>query len=216
MPFKPFGRMEIDMYKTFSGGLLSSNTHVVWDEDSRECMIVDCGNPAREIARFVSGEGLTVKYVILTHSHFDHAHYISDFASAFPEAQICAHKDEVKLLCDPEANVSIYFGTPERYPAPDRIFNTGDRITLGKLEFSVLCTPGHTPGSICLYCKSEKLMLTGDTLFECGRGRCDFKYGSEEEMAASLHRLLSMDTDILFLSGHGAPSYIGDEVGRVY
>lgn len=204
------------MYKIFSGGLLGSNTHVVWDSESLECMIADCGNPVGEIKRFIADKGLLVKYVVLTHSHFDHAHYVADFADAFPEAKICAHKEEIKLLFDPEANVSMYFGTPEIYAMPTQILHTGDTISLGNLDFSVLSTPGHTPGSICLYCKSEKLMLTGDTLFMGGRGRCDFKYGSESEMAASLRKILSMDGDILFLSGHGAPSYIADEVGRVF
>ena len=204
------------MYKTFSGGLLGSNTHVVWDKESLECMIVDCGNPTREISKFVREKELAVKYVILTHSHFDHAHYVADYAAEFPSAEVCAHRDEIKLLSDAEANVSMYFGTPEFYPVPSRIFDTGEVISLGKLDFTVISTPGHTPGSICLYSKACRLMLTGDTLFMCGRGRCDFKYGDEAEMARSLKRLLSMDADILFLSGHGAPSHIGDEVGRVF
>ena len=74
----------------------------------------------------------------------------------------------------------------------------GDTLTVGKSEFVILSTPGHTPGSICLLCEEEKIMFPGDTLFHFGRGRCDFKYGNEEDMAASLERLLSLDGNITF------------------
>ena len=204
------------MYKAFSAGLLGSNTYVVWDKESLECMIVDCGNPIFEPQKFIKNEGLKVKYIVLTHSHYDHAHFVSDYCDAFPEARLCAHSEEIKLLSDAEANVSMYFGTPERYPTPDTELFGGDVLSVGKSDFKVISTPGHTPGSICLYSRDEKLMLTGDTLFMCGRGRTDFKYGSEEDIRASLKKLFSMDGDILFLSGHGAPSHIGDEIGRVF
>lgn len=79
------------------------------------------------------------------------------------------------------------------------------------MKFKVLSTPGHTPGSICLYSEGEGIMFTGDTLFYSGIGRCDFKYGSEAEMRASLRRLFSLDGDIKIFPGHGAHSTIGEE-----
>lgn len=204
------------MYKCFSHGLLESNTYVVWDGESREGMIVDAGNPTDEIKRFADGEGIKIKYVVLTHAHYDHAHYLEDYRLAFDSARICAHRDEVKVMGDPMANVSAYFGVYENYGYPDTELEGGDKISLGATVYKVIHTPGHTPGSICLYSEEEKLMLTGDTLFMGGRGRCDFKYGSEEDISKSLKKLLAMDGDIAFLSGHGPLSYIKDERGRVF
>jgi glyoxylase-like metal-dependent hydrolase (beta-lactamase superfamily II) len=79
------------------------------------------------------------------------------------------------------------------------------------MKFTVMHTPGHTPGCICLYNEEEKLMLTGDTLFAGAYGRTDFKYGSGAELMRSLRRLLSMEDEIVFYSGHGEMSRIGWE-----
>lgn len=197
------------MFKTFSAGLLGSNTYVVYDE--KEAMIVDCGNPVQNIRAFCLDEGLFVKYIVLTHSHYDHIEFVDQYKQAFPEAKVVCHKDEVKLLSDPEANVSLYFGAPKSYALPDVTVKEGDTLEVGTMSFKVLFTPGHTPGSMCLYDRTNRLMLTGDTLFERGYGRCDFKYGSEADLFSSLRRLLSMDPDTTFLSGHGAASTIGRE-----
>ena len=204
------------MYKIFSQGLLGSNTVVVWDGITNEAMIVDCGNPVRNILAFADMNALCVRYIVLTHAHFDHAEYLSEYIKAFPLARVVAHEREIAVMSDPVSNVSAYFSTPRTYGVPDIAVREGDAITLGNMKFTVLFTPGHTPGSICLYCREEKLLLTGDTLFEGGRGRTDFKLGSEDDMRASLRRLLAMDDDIIFVSGHGMPSRIGDERGRIF
>ena len=204
------------MYKIFSQGLLGSNTVVVWDGITNEAMIVDCGNPVRNILAFADMNALCVRYIVLTHAHFDHAEYLSEYIKAFPSARVVAHEREIAVMSDPVSNVSAYFSTPRTYGVPDIAVREGDAITLGNMKFTVLSTPGHTPGSICLYCREEKLLLTGDTLFEGGRGRTDFKLGSEDDMRASLRRLLAMDDDIIFVSGHGMPSRIGNERGRIF
>lgn len=204
------------MYKIFSRGLLGSNTYLVYDEDSREAMVVDLGNPPTEILASALELNLNVKYLVLTHAHYDHADYIDKYKSAFPEALTVAHESETVVMTDAEANVSLYFGTPKSYGYPDKAVKEGDILALGTLEFRVLHTPGHTPGSICLYAAKRGLMLTGDTLFEAGRGRCDLKYGSEHDMSLSLKRLFKMDGRTVFLSGHGGVSTIGREVGRVF
>ena len=204
------------MYKIFSQGLLGSNTVVVWDSETGEAMIVDCGNPVHSIFSFTHEHSFTVKYVVLTHAHFDHAEYIDQYRAAFPDAKIVAHEREIAVMSDPVSNVSAYFSTPRTYGYPDMTLREGDSIALGSMKFTVLSTPGHTPGSICLFCKEEKLLLTGDTLFAGGRGRTDFKLGCEDDMHASLRRLLALDAEITFIAGHGMPSVIGDERGRVF
>lgn len=204
------------MYRVFSRGLLGSNTYLAYDEASREAMIIDCGNAVREVRALVREAALTVKYIVLTHAHYDHAEFFADYRAAFPEAEALAHASEVALMNDAEANVSLYFGAPRLYGYPDRTLKDGDVLRLGDVEYRVISTPGHTPGSICLYSAAEGVMFTGDTLFCAGRGRCDFKFGSEDAMRSSLARLFAMDGEITVLSGHGAPTKIAAERGRVF
>jgi len=197
------------MIKTFSSGLLGSNTYLYYNDG--EGMLIDCGNPPEKIKSAVDEASIKIKYIILTHAHYDHADYVNEYKKLFREATLFCHENEVCVMSDFEANVSLYFGQPKSYGAPDATLREGDTLTVGKSEFVILSTPGHTPGSICLLCEEEKIMFTGDTLFHFGRGRCDFKYGNEEDMAASLERLLSLDGNITFYSGHGAASSIKNE-----
>jgi glyoxylase-like metal-dependent hydrolase (beta-lactamase superfamily II) len=201
--------------QNFDGGLLGANTFLVWDTESLDGMIIDCGNLPEAVKSFASQKGVTVKYIVLTHGHYDHAEYTEYFRSAFAGAMLACHRAEAPVLTDSEANVSEYFGEANTYPLPDIALEEGDVLTLGDSEtgisFVCLHTPGHTPGSICLYCKKEKTMFTGDTLFNMGYGRTDFKHGSETALFTSLTRLLKMDADIVFYSGHGGSSEIGTQ-----
>ena len=201
------------MYKTFPRGLLGSNTYLVYDESGLEGAIIDCGNEPREPLAKARELGVKIKYIILTHGHYDHAEFVEEYARLLPEAVVIAHEDEVAVLIDSEANVSAYFGTPRRYMRPHRTVRGGDRLTIGSTEYEVISTPGHTPGSICLYSVSEGVMLTGDTLFCRGYGRTDFKYGSDIDMIASLRRLSRLPAEVTVLSGHGGPTTVGDELG---
>ncbi len=208
--------MEIYMleYKTFGGGFRGSNTYLVWESDSRLAMVIDCGNPAIQLLHFAQEKKLTIKYLVLTHGHYDHVNKIEEYRAHFPGADIVSHSEEARVLLDPEANVSTLFRDPGVYPTADIAVREGELLSLGNVEFEVLSTPGHTPGSICLYCKGERLMFTGDTLFAEGWGRTDFKYGDDTEMHKSLTRLLSMDGEIVFLAGHGSPSTIAARRSR--
>ena len=197
------------MIKAFSDGLLDSNTYLY--ANCKEGMIVDCGNKPSKIQDLAERTDIKIKYIVLTHAHYDHAEYIDEYKKLFPEAKLLCHEDEIKVMKDPLANVTAYFGIPKSYGSPDGTLHEGDTLTVGENVFTALSTPGHTPGSICLLCEKEKIMFMGDSLFHFGRGRCDFKYGDEDAMEKSLERLLSLDGDIIFYSGHGNPSYIKNE-----
>lgn len=194
------------MIKAFSNGLLGSNTYLY--TSGSEGMIVDCGNAPQKIYEYCKINGIAVRYIVLTHGHFDHAHYVNEYKKLFGSADVVAHRDEVKVLTDPNANVSALFGEPTVYPEPDIAVTEGDILTVGEASFAVLHTPGHTPGGICLYCEKEKIMFTGDTLFFGGSGRTDFLYGDSGAMLRSLTRLLGMDGEIEFYSGHGSDGKI--------
>lgn len=208
------------MIKTFPCGLLDTNTYVAWEEISRECMIVDCGVEPKIVLPFIEEQNLSVKYIVLTHSHFDHAHYVEEYEKLFLGAQVICHENEKPLLFDPDGNLSSHLGTPRAYSCNYTYVKEGDFLVLGEkggeecMNFQVLNTPGHTPGCICLYDEKHKIMFTGDTLFKRSYGRTDFKYGDMQQMYFSLRRLYRMDKDITFYPGHYEPSTIGEETKR--
>lgn len=197
--------------KEFQNGLLGSNTYLVWDKKSLEAMVIDCGNKPKNIVAECEKQGLKLKYTVLTHGHYDHAEYVSEYKALFPEAKVVCHENERAVLSDPEANVSALLGLFREYPMPDMTVTEGDIISLGELDFKVLHTPGHTPGCICLYCEKEKALFTGDTLFVGGYGRTDFKYGSVQELISSLRRLTALPEDTVFYSGHGEAGKLSRE-----
>jgi len=203
------------MIKQLSGGLMGSHTYVIYTEESKRAMIIDCGVPVRKVTDFIKSNMLHVDYIVLTHGHYDHIDYIDKYISAFENAKILCHVDELKVLVDPMANVSALFATPQKYDYSYTTVNEGDIISIGendKISFKIIHTPGHTPGSMCLLCEKDKVMITGDTLFKGSYGRIDFKYGNIMDMYASLQRLLSLDPEITFYPGHGEASKIKYEV----
>ncbi len=202
------------MIKTFNNGLLESNVHVY--SNNGEAMIIDCGAPLSSIKAYILQNNLTVKYIVLTHGHFDHVAFIDDYVNAYPDAKIVCHEAEKTVLYNPEANLSPYFSCEAIYDHPYFTVKHGDKLTLGKSEFKIIHAPGHTLGCICLYFKDEKIMFTGDVLFSGTYGRTDFPYGDAEQMFKSLKMLLNMDNDITFYSGHYTSSTIGENKHLIF
>lgn len=199
-------------FKKFCFGNMFSNGYVIWDTESCEALICDCGNPAEPIGRFACELGLKVRYVLLTHAHYDHVLYMEEYREAFEDAKLAIGAADAALLSDIEGNVSYLFGDSRVFAPADVKLCEGDRLSLGESELVVISAPGHTPGGICLYSSADKLMVTGDTLFGGGGiGRTDFKYGDVEALRATLKRILSMDGNITILPGHGGDSKIGYE-----
>ena len=205
------------MIKTITGGLLDSNTYIISNDKSKRAMIIDCGTDPTYAVSYVKESELCVDYIVLTHGHFDHVDRIDKFTSAFPQAKIVCHEDEIKVLLDPEGNLSTYISSSKSYNYPYIAVSNGDIITLRaddeayNIDLKIIHSPGHTPGSMCLLCENERIMFTGDVLFAQGYGRVDFKYGSYTDMISSLKYLLKLNPDITFYPGHGGPSKIGRE-----
>lgn len=160
-------------------GLFNSNSYIVYDEVTKECMIIDFGVSSNYIGKIIEEKDLTVKYLVLTHGHYDHAHFIGKYISLYPNAKAICHVDEVKVLTDTVANVTELAGVDCIYDYGYTLVNNGDILTLGDFKFKVLNFPGHTPGCICILNEENKVMFTGDVIFAQGIGRTDFKYGND-------------------------------------
>ena len=138
--------------------------------------------------------------IVLTHCHFDHTAYVKEI-SHLCSAPVAIHALDAPGLMQEGASLSLHFGSRPPGIAPDRLLSDGDRV--GPL--TVLHTPGHTPGSICLYLEDEQALISGDTVFaEGGFGRFDFPGGDRASLVRSIGRLASLKVEGLY-PGHGTP-----------
>ena len=177
----------------------SSNCFLLCSGD--ECAVIDPSIECEQILSAVSLSDCKVKYIILTHGHFDHMHSLADLKKA-TGAPVYIHKNDEKCLTDPAFSLYSYFGYPETvFDAADVLLEGGEVLPLGDDSISVIHTPGHTPGCICLLCGES--MLTGDTLFADNIGRCDLWGGSYATIRQSLKRLRDYDGTLTILPGHG-------------
>ena len=197
--------------RTLCLGALDTNCHIVWDE-SRAAMIVDPADEADKILSLVETEGLNVSAVVLTHVHFDHM-LAAEAVCAATGAPLYVGSGDEAALFDPTRNLSGVFEMcpPIRMKA-DKILHEGDAIVVGEMSFTVLETPGHTPGCICLYC--DGVLFAGDVLFYDSIGRVDFPGGDIPAMLASLRRLAMMPKDTKVYCGHGPATTIGREIAH--
>ena len=191
-------------------GPFAANCYVVGDEKSKQGMVIDPGDEAERILKVIKDSGLDIKIIALTHGHIDHTAALREVVEA-TDAKIAIHQDDVKTYDN--KLVSIFLGIQHKsLPPPDRLLKDGDVISVGKLDFSVIHTPGHTRGSICLLGKG--VLFSGDTLFQCGIGRSDVPAsgGDQQQLLESINkRLMVLDNDIEVYPGHGPETTIGAE-----
>ncbi|MBR6531351.1 MAG: MBL fold metallo-hydrolase [Clostridia bacterium] len=182
-------------------GPVSANCYIVTDEKTNEAAVIDCGGYTMELEEKLEGKHL--KYIMLTHGHYDHILGVYDLKMSHPDAEIAIHKDEAYKLTDelPSFAHEMMPGVQKYVPA-DIIVGEGDKLTVGEIEFTVMHTPGHSKGGVCYYVEAEKTLFTGDTLFCLTVGRTDFFDSDEVEMEASITRLYNMQGDFDIYPGH--------------
>lgn len=190
-------------------GPLAVNCYMVGDEVSRVGMIIDPGAESAAIMKRVKALGFDIKFIVLTHAHFDHIGALKELKEA-TKAEIAIHTDDAQSL-PLGNNLGAVFGFSfPPPPAPDRLLKDGDSLDLGKQRFLVLHTPGHTPGGICLL--GGGVVFTGDTLFNAGIGRTDLPGGNADELLESINtKLMVLPDNTTVYPGHGPNSTIGQE-----
>ena len=181
---------------TFHLGDYQTNTYII--ENEGHCAIIDPGYEAETILAFLKKRELTVDAILLTHGHFDHVGGVKKIADK-TGCRVFLHRSECTL--------PPYITSGELYYTD--FYGEGDEITLAGLIFTVLHTPGHTPGSVCLC--FDGVMLTGDTLFAGSCGRTDLPGGDWKTMEASLKRLAALEGDCAIYPGHGESTTLEKE-----
>jgi glyoxylase-like metal-dependent hydrolase (beta-lactamase superfamily II) len=189
-------------------GPIATNVYVLGDEATREALAVDTATPsAAWLTEALAERGWTLKLIVSSHRHWDH---IGDNAAVMTAtgAQLAAHILDRPGIERPEP-IWAPFPIPPSVPAVD--LAEGGLVRFGSITLSVLHTPGHTEGSVCLLARDERTLVTGDTLFAGGWGRVDLPGGSAEQMVESLGRLSTLEDDLRVLPGHGPETTIARE-----
>ena len=192
-------------------GPIQANCYVVGSEETGEGFVVDPGAEAERILEVAEGEKLNIKLVVITHVHTDHVGAAKKVKEA-TGADVCFHPKDTPLREGSLRWLSgTIFGTAYDDPPPaDHHLSGGDSIDVGGLHFTVLHTPGHSQGGICLMGKG--VIFTGDTLFHYGIGRYDLAGGSLNELLNSIHtKLMVLPNETVVYPGHGPETTIGTE-----
>ena len=191
-------------------GLLPTNTYVVWNDATKECVLIDPSDGFDEIVQCMEEEKLTPKAVWITHGHDDHIGAVNELKRTY---KLLAYimKDEEEAVISPIYNLSGRMGHP-RVVEPDMTFLDRQTIAVLGTSMTALLTPGHTVGGGCFWFPEEKIIFTGDTLFLESIGRSDFPGGDTLTLLRSIKEtLMELPDDTVVFPGHGPATTIGHE-----
>lgn len=200
--------------KTFVFNPFQENTFLLYDE-TNECVVIDAGcNEELEfeaIDKFIEENNLILRSIVNTHCHIDHIMGNAYLVNKYKVPSV-AHKDDMPLL-ERSNDMALAFGFKvEEPPVPNRFVNQGEKITFGNTELEVKHVPGHSPGSIALYCEKESFVIVGDVLFSGSIGRTDLPGGDYDTLIASINdKLFTLPADTKVYPGHGEKTTVAHE-----
>lgn len=193
--------------ETFVVGFLNTNCYLVYDGE--DAVVIDPGSEAERILNRADELGVKIRYIFLTHGHFDHTLAVREIKDATGAPLVSTAGERVRLS-DEETSGHTMLRHREFVPLKADIeVSDGEKMTVGNMTFEFMATPGHTEGSVCIIC--EDTMFSGDTLFEGSCGRCDLIGGDISQMMKSLKKLYELPGEFRVLSGHGAETTLSRE-----
>ncbi len=200
--------------KVFTFSPIQENTYVLYNEKN-ECLIIDPGcyfpEEKEDLKAFIDENRLTPKMLLNTHCHLDHVFGNKFIAETYDLTLHLHPKEEAMLQMAPASG--LMFDMPfDNYQGKFIFLNEGEKIFLGEDELEIIHAPGHSPGSICFYCKEQKFIIGGDVLFNGSIGRTDLPGGDYDTLIKSIkEKLFVLPDDVIVYNGHGPETTIGNE-----
>ena len=190
-------------------GPIMANCFIVGCEETKQAAVIDPGDEADRILMTLAQHALVVKYLINTHSHFDHVS-ANKRMKEVTGAPLAIHPDDAPMLAELSRSAMMFGLSAENSPEPDILLKDGDEISFGNISFKIIHTPGHSQGGICLYTRGH--LFAGDTLFAGSIGRTDLPGGNYDALISNIkNKLLVLDEDTIVYTGHGPETTIGNE-----
>lgn len=188
------------------------NCTLIWCDETKEAAVVDPGGDLDRIHAAIAAAGVTVKQILLTHGHIDHAGGVAELAGQLGLPIIGPHQGD-KFWIDALDQQAHRFGfRPSKPFMPTRWLQQGDTVQVGHLTLEVRHCPGHTPGHVIFFEPQSKLAIVGDVLFAGSIGRTDFPGGDFQTLVDSIRQqLFTLGDDVQFIPGHGPMSTMGEE-----
>lgn len=195
---------------TIQVSITQTNCYIVGCEETREGVVIDPGGHPERILAVLKRSGLTIRYVLNTHCHFDHMGANAEIVAA-TRAPLALHPLEIPLLR--ARGGAEWFGVPvPESPLPDLELADGQGLDVGRLHLRVLHVPGHSPGGVAFYEPDEGVVFDGDVLFADGVGRADLPGGDWETLVRSIREVLfALPDETVVYPGHGPKTTIGHE-----
>jgi len=196
--------------RTVPVGITQTNCYIVGCKKTREGVVIDPGGCPQRILKAIEESGLTIRYVLNTHCHFDHMGANAEIVAA-TGAPLALHAAELPLL--QARGGAAMFGVPvKESPMPDVELEPGQVLEMGTLRFQVLHTPGHSPGSVTFYLEEGGAAFDGDVLFQLGIGRTDLPGGDWNTLMRSIREVLfALPDETVLYPGHGPKTTVGQE-----
>jgi len=199
------------LFKRLVIGTMENNAYIIADEDSRDAAVFDAPFNAAPICEYLMANNLQLKYIMLTHGHFDHITAVEGILEKFPSAKVVAHTNCDIMFANTANNLTARYCRKPFTLTADIKVDDSDILKVGNIDVKVLYTPGHSCDSVC-YLVEDKL-FSGDTLFRLEVGRADFPTGSlEEEISSIVNKLYTLPPDTKVYPGHGEETTIAYEV----
>lgn len=188
-----------------------TNCYIIKDEETNEVMVIDPGGETNKIIDMINILEGNLKYIYLTHCHGDHIGAVEELRDK-KGGKVLIHSDDYEGLKNPEINLTGFMSELPISIEADARVNDGDLLHVGKIEFRVIHTPGHTKGGSSLYSEKEQMLFSGDTLFKGMWGRTDLPTSSFEDIMKSINdKLLVLPDDTVVYPGHGIITKIIEE-----
>jgi glyoxylase-like metal-dependent hydrolase (beta-lactamase superfamily II) len=199
------------IHEIFPVGPLQCNCSILGDDATREAMVIDPGDDIKQVLALLQRHRLRLQQIVITHGHIDHVGGAMKLKAA-TGAPIFINQNDAPQLAMLDAQAAWIGVAPPGPVTMDHDLRDGDRLTVGGINGTILHTPGHTEGSVCLYLPAERKLIAGDILFAGSIGRTDLPGGDFDKIMQSLHsRVLALPEDTLVIPGHGPLTSIGQE-----